>query len=151
MTSKPNSKTEDTMPDSRENNTLSIDPIEFLAGVERVWRAHDGVTAAAAYTDDAVVYYGENLTHTGEKLRAWPTRWFEYTKDLDIRKTYRGHAGDCIVGTWESNYTSPETGKKVYERGAELFFVRGDMVYEHHMWQHSWAEVDIHNDKGFAT
>ncbi len=37
------------------------------------------------------------------------------------------------------------------ERGAELFFLRGSMVCEHHMWQHSWAENEKPQNRGFST
>ena len=107
--------------------------------------------AAAGYTEDAVVYYGQGQSHTGESLRNWPTRWFEYAPDLSITKTYRGHHGNCIAGTWESCYTHPETGKRMIERGAELFCLRGEKVYEHHMWQHSWPENEVPKDAGFST
>jgi nuclear transport factor 2 (NTF2) superfamily protein len=139
------------MPDSTLAAELSVDPVEFVAEVERVWQARDGVAAAAGYTPDAIVYYGANQIHRGEDLRAWPARWFAYAKDLQIKKTYRAHHGNCIASTWESRYISPETGKPVRERGAELFFLRGDKVCEHHMWQHSWNEGDKHDSKGFST
>lgn len=139
------------MPDSTPAPELSVDPVKFVAEVERVWQARDGVAAAAGYTQDAVVHYGMNQVHSGEALRAWPARWFAYAKDLKIKKTYRGHSGNCIASTWESKYTSPETGKLMHERGAELFFLRGDKVCEHHMWQHSWADGDKHDSKGFST
>lgn len=134
-----------------EGDALAVDPVAFVREVEKVWQARDGAAAAAAYTDDAVVHYGQGQTHRGEALRQWPTRWFDYAKDLEIKKTYRGHNGNCIAGTWESRYTSPETGKVMRERGAELFFLRGEMVYEHHMWQHSWAEGETLENKGFST
>lgn len=130
---------------------LSVDPQKFVKDVERVWQARDGAAAAAGYTEDAVVYYGANQTHKGTELRAWPARWFAFAKDLKIKKTYRSHAGNCITSTWESTYTNPDTGKLTYERGAELFFLRGDKVCEHHMWQHSWAEGDRFETKGFST
>lgn len=139
------------MPDSTPAPELSVDPVKFVADVERVWQARDGVAAAAGYTADAVVHYGAGQTHQGEELRAWPGRWFAYAKDLQIKKTYRAHRGNCIVSTWESQYTSPETGKGVHERGAELFFLRGDKVCEHYMWQHSWNDGDRHEAKGFST
>jgi nuclear transport factor 2 (NTF2) superfamily protein len=131
--------------------SLTVDPVAFVREVEKVWQARDGAAAAAAYTEDAVVYYGRGQSHKGEALRNWPARWFAYAKDLRINKTYRGHHGNCIAGTWESRYTDPETGKVMNERGAELFFLRGDMVYEHHMWQHSWADGEVADDKGFST
>jgi nuclear transport factor 2 (NTF2) superfamily protein len=131
--------------------TLSLDPVAFVRDVEKVWQARDGDAAVASYTDDAVVYYGKGQSHRGEALRRWPGRWFEHAKDLQINKTYRAHHGNCIAGTWESRYTDPETGKVINERGAELFFLRGDKVYEHHMWQHSWAEGEVLEDKGFST
>lgn len=131
--------------------TLSVDPVAFVREVEKVWQARDGAAAAAAYTEDAVVYYGQGQSHRGESLRAWPSRWFDFAKDLQIKKTYRAHNGNCIAGTWESRYTDPETGKVMNERGAELFFLRDRMVYEHHMWQHSWAEGETPSDKGFST
>jgi hypothetical protein len=37
------------------------------------------------------------------------------------------------------------------ERGAELFYLRGEKVYEHHMWQHSWPENEVPKDAGFST
>jgi hypothetical protein len=139
------------MPDSTPAAELSVDPVKFVADVERIWQARDGVAAADGYTPDAVVYYGANQVHTGEDLRTWPARWFAYATDLRIKKTYRAHHGNCIVGTWESRYTNPETGKVANERGAELFFLRGDKVCEHHMWQHSWNEGDAPEAKGFST
>ncbi|MDH3691190.1 MAG: nuclear transport factor 2 family protein, partial [Gammaproteobacteria bacterium] len=114
--------------------TLTVDPVLFVRQVEKIWQARDGQAAAAGYTDDAIVYYGQGQTHTGDALRSWPSNWFAYAKDLQIAKTYRGHHGNCITGTWESRYTNPESGKVMKERGAELFFLRGEKVYEHHMW-----------------
>lgn len=134
-----------------DDTSLTVDPVTFVREVEKVWQARDGKAAAAAYTDDAVVYYGKGQTHRGDDLRVWPTRWFEYAQDLQITKTYRGHHGNCIAGTWESRYTSPETGKIMLERGAELFYLRGEMVYEHHMWQHTWPEGEKQRSQGFST
>ncbi|HCK76614.1 MAG TPA: hypothetical protein DHW07_05665 [Gammaproteobacteria bacterium] len=124
-----------TRPD--KDPVLSVDPIAFIRKVEKIWQARDGAMAAAGYPEDAIVYYGPGQSHSGERLRSWPARWFEYARDLSITKTYRGHHGNCIAGTWISRYTHPETGKRILERGAELFYLRGEKVYEHHMWQHS--------------
>ena len=129
---------------------LSVDPVAFIRKVEKIWQARDGAMAAAGYTEDAIVYYGQGQSHTGERLRNWPTRWFEYARDLSITKTYRGHHGNCIAGTWVSRYTHPENGKRIIERGAELFYLRGEKVYEHHMWQHSWSEDEAPKDTGFS-
>ena len=137
--------------DNNKDLVLSVDPIAFIRKVEKIWQARDGAMAAAGYTEDAVVYYGQGQSHTGERLRNWPTRWFEYARDLSITKTYRGHHGNCIAGTWVSRYTHPETGKRILERGAELFYLRGEKVYEHHMWQHSWPEDEVPKDAGFST
>jgi len=137
--------------DNNKERVLSVDPIAFIREVEKVWQARDGAMAAAGYTEDAVVYYGQGQSHTGERLRNWPSRWFEYAHDLSITKTYRGHHGHCIAGTWESRYTHPESGQCILERGAELFYLRGEKVYEHHMWQHSWPEDDVPKDAGFST
>lgn len=131
--------------------SLEVDPVRFIKEVEKIWRARDGAAAAAGYTEDAIVHYGQGQTHSGAELRNWPSRWFEYAKDLVIEKTYRAHHGNCIAGTWESSYTSPESGKVIHERGAELFYLRGDKVYEHHMWQHSWVEGEAAIDAGFST
>ena len=135
----------------RQEAELSVDPVQFVRKVGRIWQARDGHGAAAGYTPDAVVHYGPGQTHSGEDLRSWPSRWFAYAKDLKIKKTYRAHRGNCIFVTWESSYTSPETGRLMHERGAELFFLRGDKVCEHHLWQHSWAEGEKIDDKGFST
>ena len=129
---------------------LSVDPVAFIRKVEKIWQARDGAMAAAGYTEDAVVYYGQGQSHTGKRLQNWPTRWFEYARDLSITKTYRGHHGNCIAGTWVSRYTHPETGKRIIERGAELFYLREEKVYEHHMWQHSWSEDEVPKNAGFS-
>lgn len=130
---------------------LEVDPVAFITEVEKVWQARDGRAAAAGYTDDAVVYYGQGQSHRGQALQDWPARWFDFAKDLQINKTYRAHHDNCIVGTWESRYTNPDSGKVIKERGAELFFLRGDKVYEHHMWQHSWVEGEVPDSRGFST
>ena len=140
-----------TRPDDDKDPVLSVDPIAFIHEVEKIWQARDGAMAAAGYTEDAIVYYGQGQSHSGERLRNWPARWFEYARDLSITKTYRGHHGNCIAGTWGSRYTHPETGKQILERGAELFYLRGVKVYEHHMWQHSWPEDEAPEDAGFST
>ena len=137
--------------DNNKDRVLSVDPVAFIREVEKIWQARDGAMAAAGYTEDAVVYYGQGQSHTGERLRKWPSRWFDYARDLSITKTYRGHHGNCIAGTWESRYTHPRTGKCILERGAELFYLRGEKVYEHHMWQHSWPEDEVPKDAGFST
>ena len=137
--------------DDNKSLILSVDPIEFIRNIEKIWRSQDSVKAAAGYTEDAVVFYGKGQSHSGEQLRIWPARWFEYASDLKITKTYRGHYQNCIAGTWESRYTHPNTGKQMFERGAELFYLRGDKVYEHHMWQHSWPENEAQTDTGFST
>ena len=137
--------------DNNKDRVLSVDPVAFIREVEKIWQARDGAMAAAGYTEDAVVYYGQGQSHTGERLRNWPSRWFEYARDLSITKIYRGHHGNCIAGTWVSRYTHPKTGKRIIERGAELFYLRGEKVYEHHMWQHSWSEDEVPKDAGFST
>ena len=139
------------MENTESTGELEVDPIVFVREVEKVWQARDGEAAAAGYTDDAVGYYGHGQSHRGKQLREWPGRWFDYAQDLQINKTYRAHKDNCIVGTWESRYTNPDTGKVMKERGAELFFLRRDKVYEHHMWQHSWAEGEPLKDRGFST
>ena len=103
---------------NNEDHVLSVDPVAFICEVEKIWQARDGAMASAGYTEDAVVYYGQGQSHIGKRLRNWPTRWFEYAPDLSITKTYRGHHGNCIAGTWESRYTHPDTGKRMIERGA---------------------------------
>lgn len=138
-------------PDDDNDPGLTVDPVAFICEVEKIWQARDGAMAAAGYTEDAIVYYGQGQSHSGERLRNWPARWFEYARDLSITKTYRGHHGNCIAGTWVSRYTHPETGKQILERGAELFYLRGEKVYEHHMWQHSWPEDEAPEDAGFST
>jgi nuclear transport factor 2 (NTF2) superfamily protein len=130
---------------------LSVDPVQFVREVERIWQARDGEGAADGYTEDAIVHYGAGQTHSGEDLRTWPRRWFAYARDLRIKKTYRSHRGNSIFVTWESHYTNPDSGTPMHERGAELFFLRGNKVCEHHMWQHSWAEGDKPEGKGFST
>lgn len=117
-----------------------IDPVAYLRGIERAWQARDGRAAAAGYTDDAVLVYGDGQRRSGQALREWPQQWFDFARDLEIRKTFRAYTGDCLAGEWESRYTHPRTGATIRERGAEFFFLRGGKVYLHHMYEHTWAE-----------
>lgn len=130
---------------------MDVDPKEFIRQVELVWQAHDADAAAADFTEDAVQYYGAGQKRTGAELLEWPRKWFDYAKDLKINKMYRSHDGDCISSTWESTYTDPKTGKKIQERGSELFYLRGTKVYEHHMWQHSWPADEQPKDGELVT
>ena len=45
--------------DNNKNLVLSVDPIAFIREVEKIWQARDGAMAAAGYTEDAIVYYGQ--------------------------------------------------------------------------------------------
>lgn len=119
------------------------DPVGYLAAIEDAWQRRDGEAASAGYSDDAVLVYGNGLTRSGEELRAWPQKWFDYAKDLRIRKTFRAFTGDCLASEWESTYTHPITRKKINERGAEMFFIQPDgKIYLHHMYEHTWADGD---------
>jgi ketosteroid isomerase-like protein len=117
-----------------------IDPAAFLRDIERAWQARDGEAAAAGYSDDAVLVYGNGQRRSGEELRAWPQQWFDFASDLQIKKTLRAFSGDCLAGEWESRYTHPQTGSTMLERGAEFFWIRDGKVYLHHMFEHTWPE-----------
>ena len=80
-----------------------------------------------------------------------PREWFEYAKDLKISKQYIAHSHDCIVASWESNYTDPTTKKKINERGIEYFRFRKGKVYEQQAWQHSWEDGKKPKDSGITT
>jgi len=117
-----------------------FDPVAFLGEIENAWQHRDGVAAAAGYTEDAVLIYGANQQRSGDELRAWPQQWFDYAKDLHITKVFRAFTDNCLASEWQSQYTHPVTGKQIYERGAEFFFLRAGKVYLHHMFEHTWAK-----------
>lgn len=117
-----------------------IDPVAFLREIERAWQARDGKAAAASYSDDAVLIFGNGQSRTGEELRAWPQRWFDFAVDLEIEKRLCAFSDNCLAGEWESRYTHPETGQIMLERGAEFFWLRGTQIYLHHMFEHTWIE-----------
>lgn len=126
-----------------EHTTESIrpgitDPVAYLRAIEDAWQRRDGVAAAAGYTDDAVLIFGNGQRRSGEELRRWPQQWFDHARDLTITKTYRAFTGDCLASEWRSEYTHPETGEPISERGAEFFFLRDGKVYRHHMFEHTW-------------
>ena len=52
--------------DNNKDRVLSVDPVAFIREVEKIWQARDGAMAAAGYTEDAVVYYGQGQSHAGE-------------------------------------------------------------------------------------
>jgi ketosteroid isomerase-like protein len=124
-----------------------IDPVAYLRDIERAWQARDGQAAAAGYTDDAVLLYGNGQCRTGAALRRWPQEWFDYATDLQIKKTFRAFTGDCLASEWESRYTHPQTRKTIRERGAEFFFLRDGKVYRHHMYEHTWPEGENADDR----
>lgn len=125
----------------QDNAQVALDPVEWLAVVERAWQARDGEAAAAGYTDDAVLIWGNGQKREGSDLAKWPQNWFDFAKDLQIKKTFRAMTGDCIATEWESVYTHPDNGMRIRERGAEFFFVRPDgKVYLHHMFEHTWPD-----------
>ena len=126
------------MPDAQI--LTALDPVAYLRDIERAWQARDGKAAAAGYSDDAVLVYGNGQRRSGERLRQWPQQWFDFAQDLDIKKTFRAFTGDCLASEWASRYTHPQTGKPIRERGAEFFFLRDGKVYLHHMYEHTWAE-----------
>jgi len=119
---------------------LPKDPVQWVKDLEVIWKAHDGYRAAEGYTEDAVLYWGANQSQSGVALRERPQKWFSYATDLQIDKKYIAHSSNCIVTTWDSNYTDPDNGKKVIERGIEYFISRNGLVYEQHAWQSSWNE-----------
>lgn len=123
-------------------NHLPADPVQWVKDLEAVWQAHDGEKAALGYTDDARLIWGANQAQSGAALRERPTKWFAFAKDLKITKEYIAHTNDCIVTTWNSHYTDPDTGKVVHERGIEYFKFRNGQVYDQHAWQHSWQDGD---------
>jgi len=144
---KSNTEAEMTAHPSDDGVAPAIDPIAYLAGIESAWVARDGEAAVAAYADDAVLVFANGEVRTGQDLREWPQRWFDFARDLTIRKTFRAFTGDCLASEWSSSYTHPVTGRPMHERGAEFFFIRGDgKVYRHHLYEHTWAESDEDND-----
>ncbi|WP_048647112.1 nuclear transport factor 2 family protein [Nitratireductor soli] len=128
---------------SSAENHLPGNPVQWVRDLEAVWQAHDGARAAEGYTEDARLVWGANQSQTGAPLRERPRKWFAYASDLKITKEYVAHTNDCIVTTWDSNYTDPETGKKVHERGIEYFRFRNGKVCDQHAWQHSWQDDEV--------
>jgi hypothetical protein len=132
-------------------NHLPGDPEEWVRRIEKVFQTADGAAASQGYEDGAVLTYGANQKQSGTPLRERGAKWFDYAKDLKITKAYIAHTNNTIVTTWDSVYTSPETGKKVHERGIEYFVFRNGRVCEQHAWQHSWPDGYVPGDKGFST
>lgn len=120
---------------------LAFDPVAYLRRIESAWQARDGQAAAAGYADDAVLIFGNGQERRGEELRRWPRQWFEFAADLQIYKTFRAFSGDCLASEWRSEYTHPQTGRRMRERGAEFFWINADRkVYLHHMFEHTWPD-----------
>jgi nuclear transport factor 2 (NTF2) superfamily protein len=121
--------------------TPAIDPVAYLRGIEAAWQARDGQAAAAGYADDALLIFGNGQQRTGDELRRWPQQWFDFATDLKIEKSFRAFSGDCLASEWRSEYTHPQSGKRMHERGAEFFWIDGEgKVYRHHMFEHTWPD-----------
>jgi hypothetical protein len=134
-----------------KGNNLPADPRQWVKDLEAIWQARDGVEAAKGFTEDAVQVWGTNQRQTGPELATRPAKWFAYAKDLNITKKYLAHSDDTIVASWNSTYTHPETGQKVFERGIEYFVFREGLVAEQHAWQHSWNEGDVSSTGDIST
>ena len=133
------------------NTHLPGDPVEWVKDLEKIWQSRDANLASQGYTEDAVLYWGMNQSQTGDALRNRPKKWFEFAKDLQIQKKYIAHSDHCIVTSWDSQYTNPNTNIPVFERGIETFYFRDGLIYEQHAWQHSWQEGDKVENKDFST
>jgi hypothetical protein len=136
---------------NNDSSHLPPDPKKWISDLEKVWRSRDGVKAAQGFTEDAVQVWGANLRQSGPALLGRPAKWFAYAKDLKISKNYISHSGNCIVTTWNSEYTHPETKKKMHERGIECFYFRNGLVCEQHVWQHSWVDGGNTSADAFST
>lgn len=119
---------------------LPCDPKQWVKDLESVWQARDGERAKKGYADDATFIFGANQQQSGASLAERPANWFAYATDLKINKKYIAHTDNCIVASWDSVYTDPETGKKICERGIEFFKFRNGDICEQQAWQHSWPE-----------
>ncbi len=129
---------------------LPGDPRQWVKDLEAVWQAHDGKKAGQGFTDDAVQVWGTNQRQSGPELSQRPAKWFAYATDLQITKQYIAHSDDTIVASWNSAYTSPETGKKVHERGIEYSSsARARSVNNTH--GSSWSEGDDVVGTAFST
>ncbi|MBZ0217556.1 MAG: nuclear transport factor 2 family protein [Fimbriimonadaceae bacterium] len=139
------------MSDSQSSSHLPEDPKKWVRDLEAVWQAKDAKKAAEGFTEDAVQVWGTDQKQSGPELLTRPAQWFSYAKDLMINKEYVAHTGNCIVTTWNSTYTHPETAKKMHERGIECFYFRDGKVCEQRVWQHSWADGSNMAAKSFST
>ena len=119
-------------------NHLPGDPIKWVRDLEAVWQSMDGDRAAEGYCEDAVLIFGADQRQSGLPLSERPAKWFAHAADLKINKKYIAHTNDCIVTTWDSVYTDPNTKKEIRERGIEFFKFKNGKVLEQQAWQHSW-------------
>lgn len=139
------------MTETKGNSHLPEDPRRWVRDLEAIWQAHDGGRAAQGFTEDAVQIWGPDLRQSGAELLSRPAKWFAYAKDLVINKEYIAHADNCIVNSWRSVYTHPETKKRIHERGIECHFFRDGLICEQRVWQHSWVEGENVGGQSFST
>lgn len=130
---------------------LPGDPVQWVRDIEAVWQAHDATRAAQGYAGDAVLYWGPGREQRGAELRARPAKWFAHASDLQIEKQYVAHTDTCIVTSWRSRYTDPQSGRRMNERGIEYFVFDKGLIREQHAWQHSWSEDTPEPGGDFST
>jgi hypothetical protein len=133
------------------NSHLPKDPRQWVKDLEAIWQARDGERASQGFTEDAVQIWGPELRQSGAELFARPAKWFSYAKDLVIYKDYIAHTDNCIVNSWRSVYTHPQTKKRMHERGIECHFFRDGLICEQRVWQHSWVEGENAEGEAFST
>lgn len=129
---------------------LPGDPVAWVRELESIWQAKDAERAVESYAEDAVMIYGADQRQAGEALHRRPGLWFEFASDLQIEKQYIAHTHDCIVTSWNSIYTNPETNRRMRERGIEFFRFENGKISEQHVWQHSWPDGEKPEDASIS-
>ena len=70
-----------------ETMHLPDDPKKWVDDLEKIWQEKNCDKASIGYTEDAIFIFGCEQKQNYNDLILRPKEWFEYAKDLKIKKS----------------------------------------------------------------
>ncbi|MCY3586546.1 MAG: nuclear transport factor 2 family protein [Acidimicrobiaceae bacterium] len=100
---------------------------ELLRTYEKLFSAQDIPSILEGFTDDAEVIFADVPAIRGQAaIEQFLTTRFARQRDYTLTKTLRSVVDNVVIGTWEGDWTDPETGTQMQGRGAEILTLAAD-------------------------
>jgi len=109
-----------------------VDPVAWVANVERLYRAQDAAGVSALYGPTARTRFGSRYL-TPEEVHAHPQEWFHSLDEYEIARTFRAATGDVIVSETSASYIKKSDGRRYREFGVDVYWVDDEgLIYHKH-------------------